>query len=122
MNRIAITILVAFLLLIFSNSITFAFRCGSKLVSIGDTKVEVLAKCGEPTLKEEISYETKGDLRGSGRYRRRGRFTYQEKYDEVSKKVEKWYYDFGSHKFIRILTFVGGVLKKVEMGGYGGKK
>lgn len=36
-------------------------------------------------------------------------------------KVERWYYDFGSHKFIQILTFRGGILKKIESGDYGGE-
>lgn len=29
-----------------------SFRCGSKLVSIGDSKYQVLAKCGEPSYTE----------------------------------------------------------------------
>jgi hypothetical protein len=41
-------------------------------------------------------------------------------YREIYLKVERWYYDFGSHKFIQILTFRGGVLKKIETGDYGG--
>jgi len=41
-------------------------------------------------------------------------------YSEIYLKVERWYYDFGSHKFIQILTFRGGILKKIETGDYGG--
>jgi PEGA domain/Protein of unknown function (DUF2845)/Domain of unknown function (DUF4124) len=41
-------------------------------------------------------------------------------YSEVYLRVERWYYDFGSHKFIQILTFRGGILKKIETGDYGG--
>ena len=41
-------------------------------------------------------------------------------YSEIYLKVERWYYDFGSHKFVQILTFRGGVLKTIELGNYGG--
>lgn len=41
-------------------------------------------------------------------------------YSEIYLKVERWYYDFGSHKFIQVLTFRGGILKKIETGDYGG--
>lgn len=32
-----------------------SWRCGSKLVSVGDRAFEVLAKCGKPTHRELIS-------------------------------------------------------------------
>ena len=28
-----------------------SFRCGTKLVRVGDTKTDILKKCGSPTLK-----------------------------------------------------------------------
>ena len=46
----------------------------------------------------------------------------RKRYDEIYIRVERWYYDFGSHKFIQILTFRGGILKKIETGDYGGAK
>ena len=33
--------------------------------------------------------------------------------------VDKWYFNCGKGKFIRILKFVNGVLKKIEKGDYG---
>jgi len=56
--------------------------------------LEVLLKCGKPTLWEET---------GSA----------------FSQKVEKWYYNCGSHKFIQILRFKSGVLERIKLGGYG---
>jgi PEGA domain-containing protein/uncharacterized protein DUF2845/uncharacterized protein DUF4124 len=44
----------------------------------------------------------------------------RKNYSEIYLKVERWYYDFGSHKFIQVLTFRGGILKKIETGDYGG--
>jgi hypothetical protein len=43
-------------------------------------------------------------------------------YDENYIKVEKWFYDFGTHRLIHILTFEGGILKEIELGGYGGAR
>ena len=34
------------------------FRRGSVLISVGDTKAEVLAKCGSPDLIEDEGYST----------------------------------------------------------------
>jgi len=44
----------------------------------------------------------------------------RKRYSEIYLKVERWYYDFGSHKFIQVLTFRRGILKKIETGDYGG--
>jgi hypothetical protein len=75
------------------SSVAYGFRCGTSLVKVGDTKLEVLEKCGEPTFKELI--KTDGLI------------------------VEKWYYDCGPQRFIQILTFSGGSLQKLETGDYG---
>lgn len=43
---------------------SFALRCGSDLVNLGDLKHEVLLACGEPSSKEVIGYidqEKNGD-------------------------------------------------------------
>jgi hypothetical protein len=39
----------------------FALRCGSDLVQEGETKFEVLLKCGEPTSYEIIGYTVTSD-------------------------------------------------------------
>lgn len=70
-----------------------SFRCGNQIVEAGDNKLEVLQKCGQPDLREVV--RTDGQI------------------------VEKWYYDCGARRFIRILTFSGGVLQVVETGDYG---
>ena len=47
-----------------------SFRCGSKVVSVGDSKFDVLRNCGEPTLREYVGEKTnwKGEKVGE-RYR-----------------------------------------------------
>jgi len=75
------------------SSAAYGFRCGTTLVNVGDNKLQVLQKCGEPTYKELI--KTDGFI------------------------VEKWYYDCGSQRFIQTLTFSAGFLQTIEEGDYG---
>ena len=73
----------------------FALRCGNNIVDVGDSKIEVLAKCGEPTLKEEVGEDItrEHDSRESRKAKR---------------YVEKWTYNFGSTRFIYVLTIRDG--------------
>ncbi len=72
-----------------------ALRCGNNIVDVGDTKIEVLAKCGEPTLKEEVGEDLTRE-HDSRETRRAKRY------------VEKWTYNFGSTRFIYVLTIRDG--------------
>ncbi len=77
----------------------FALRCQSRLVSIGDRKVDVLAKCGQP-LYQEVIGERK-IKRGAGTERL---------------ILEEWVYNFGPTDFIHILRFQGGRLVEILRG------
>lgn len=85
------------------SSIAFAdsMRCkteqGSELVSAGDSKFDVIAKCGPPDYSDVVAI-----TRGT---------SYE--------KVEQLYYNCGEGKFIRILTFQGGILIKIKDGARG---
>jgi hypothetical protein len=76
-------------------SVSLAMRCGNNLVDVGDTKIAVLAKCGEPALKEEVGedFSRESDNRDTRKERR---------------YVEKWTYNFGSTRFIYVLTIKNG--------------
>ena len=87
------------------------FRCGPKLVTIGDTKVEVIGKCGEPTFAETTAVVS-GDRYGSN-------LSYGKTRDRVTQTIEKWTYNCGPHKFIKILVFRGGILRDIETSDYG---
>lgn len=106
-----LTLFIIFFLLVSGGNAFAAFRCGPELITIGDDKVEVLLKCGEPSFSELTSLESGRrygeDLSYGGRY---GRTTYF---------VEKWYYNCGPHKFIKILTFRNGKVRRIEAGTYG---
>ncbi len=95
------------------------FRCGNRVVSTGDTKAEVLAKCGEPvTIDEEVvetavSRRLKRDVNGPG-HRQGARVRISS-----TRTIETWTYNFGSNRLMRILTFEGSELKRIEDGDYG---
>jgi hypothetical protein len=83
-------------------------RCGDKVVSAGDTKAEVVMKCGEPAGKDSHSEEI------------------IEKIDENAKRkvkvtvtIDEWTYNLGPDTLIRILTFTNGKLVNIREGGYG---
>jgi hypothetical protein len=65
-----------------------SFRCKNKLVRVGDTKIDVLKKCGSPTLK------------GSGR--------------DATGGADVWVYNLGSGKTMRILKFTGPKVTAIE--------
>ena len=94
-----------------------AFRCSGSIVDIGDTKAEVLAKCGEPSLTEEKEVEIAA-VRKSPRRRRRERARGRAG-ASATVNVEEWTYNFGSNRFMQILTFVDLELTKIETGDYG---
>ena len=70
-------------------------RCGSALISVGDSTAEVLIKCGEPFTRDQVG------VRYSG---------------VTDKIVELWTYYFGSGQFLKMLTFEAGRLVEIENG------
>jgi hypothetical protein len=91
----------------------FAFRCGTKLVSEGDSRSEVAAKCGEPT--EVVSQRSV--------FRRPVVWNYGRPYfvgeDFIEIPVEVWLYNLGPNKLMRRLRFEGGYVTDIETLGYG---
>ncbi len=90
--------LISFVFLFFSIQNTFAFRCGSGLVTSGDAKVKVLETCGQPTSKEVIC---------------------PKKTHSCPNISEIWYYNCGSNDYIYALTFEDGKLVKETTEGSG---
>jgi hypothetical protein len=80
-------------------------ECTEQLVSVGDSKTDVLARCGEPSLKDshvEESRERQGDTER-----------------RVLVTVEEWTYNLGPTRFVRILTFRNSRLTDIRTGNYG---
>jgi hypothetical protein len=84
-------------------------ECGGRMISIGDMKSEVLAKCGEPAWKDSHQEELRERREGGQEHR-------------VFVTVEEWTYDFGPNRFMRIITFRNGVVTDIRSGGYGRQK
>jgi len=106
MRKLIAIITLALLLM---PSVSFGFRCGNKLVAIGDTKGEVLAKCGKPDL---IAKDEMREVLSSAD---------EDNLQQITSttRVETWTYDLGPNRFIKILTFEGARLTRIEDGSYG---
>ena len=96
-NR-TIIFLAAIIFLSFSTGKAWAFRCGSGLVSAGDSKTQVLVTCGKPTSKEK-------SCENSQQYTSLDKRGKVKKHKKCGKKSEVWHYNCGDNDFIYKLTF-----------------
>jgi hypothetical protein len=94
----------------------FAFRCGSKIVTEGNTRSEVAAMCGEP---DEV-VTMRSVFRRPVIWTRGRPYFIGEDFLEVP--VESWIYNLGPNKLMRRVRFEGGVVTEIETLGYGFNK
>ena len=89
--------LVLALMLAICNPVRAAstLRCGTELMSVGDSTAEVLLKCGDPFTREQIGIRYTGTL------------------DMI---VELWTYHIGRGQFLKLLTFEAGRLVAIDNG------
>ena len=80
-------------------------ECGGRVISTGDTKADVLIRCGEPFYKTSHLEELKERFDGVGR--------------RVTVTIDEWTYNFGPQRFMRIITFRNGTVIDVKTGNYG---
>ena len=105
MNKTAFFFPALFIFLFISVNAS-AFRCGSNIVDVGDTKFDVLKKCGEPADKHGWTEEvirTHSDNRVL----------------KVFDNIEEWTYNPGDDSFVRVLRFRNSDLIDIETRGYG---
>ena len=107
MNRFAVLLATMTLLLVPHRGVA-AIQCGGRIVGTGDSKIEVISKCGQPDLKETSSVKTSGQFRNNTR-----------SFTATSTIVETWMYNCGAGRFIKTLTFEDGVVTSVQDGDYG---
>ena len=85
------------------------------MVQVGDRKLEVANKCGEPDSIEQhfetraVQSSVNADNRHSNNPLRYG----QKYYTQVEISVEEWTYDFGRSRFGQLLRFENGVLTDI---------
>jgi len=84
----------------------WAFRCGHELVQVGDHKLDVLDKCGEPDAMQERTA-----IRGS---RLRHPYGVLQIDDHEEVLIEEWVYNFGPRKFKQFLRFEDGILVSIR--------
>ncbi len=88
-----------------------SFRCDGGLVSVGDSKLDLVGKCGWPALQEDHLGEQTTivqERRADGAWTR-----------AVTVSTERWTYDFGPNQFIQIVILELGKIVRIERGGYG---
>jgi hypothetical protein len=90
------------------------FRCGGRIIDVGNTRDYVLHQCGEPSNKEERTERLATNFRT--RYPED-----LEGYNYIlnENRIEVWTYNLGPTQFIRYLTFRNGKLIKIKTGDYG---
>jgi hypothetical protein len=103
---------LAALALLSGPAVADSFRCGSKLMTDGDSTAKVEALCGPPE-----SIERREILQRPVRWFR-GR-PYYLSYDFIPIPVEFWTYNLGPNKLMRRLRFEDGLLVDVETLGHG---
>jgi hypothetical protein len=115
--RSLLLILLSVVLIPSAVSADRTLKCGTRLVSIGDTTAEVLEKCGEP---DQIERREEGQDTWISQY-----FDYEEERFKAPRlvkgpiQVEIWTYDFGATRFIRYLLFENDELIRIETGDKG---
>jgi hypothetical protein len=111
MSRIAVLLGLGFLAC--APAYADTFRCGTQLLSEGDSRAEVAARCGEPTdVIERRTVFRRPVIWDYGRPMIVGE-------DFVEVPVEVWLYNLGPNKLMRRLTFEGGYVVEIETLGYG---
>lgn len=85
-----------------------SINCSSGIVQIGDTKLDLVAKCGKPALEEQIA---------------EGRAIIEtvdgQPAATASTGAERWTYNFGPAQFLQVVTLHAGRVVAIERGGYG---
>ncbi|MCP1728585.1 hypothetical protein J2T60_002599 [Natronospira proteinivora] len=76
--------------------------CSPNNLETGMTQLELAARCGEPRSKELRVTSKRYRVDGLGR-------VYQ-----AGQAAEDWIYDFGSNRFVRIVTLINGQVVNIE--------
>jgi hypothetical protein len=95
---------------------------GSVIVCDGDTKFETIQKCGEPDHKEDVGFISSGKFGSITNATSTDTSTDTDTegaYRELFRSVEKWYYNCGEGRFIKVITFKGNEVVSIENGDWG---
>ena len=105
-SGLVLTVACMAALLVSASARAEALRCGSKLITDGDTQEKVLQYCGDPVEKKRTW------ITRQPRFEYGGREIPFEGSEDVP--VDLWTYDFGSSKLMRRIRFVAGKVDSIE--------
>ncbi|HYQ81568.1 MAG TPA: DUF2845 domain-containing protein [Anaeromyxobacteraceae bacterium] len=83
--------------------------CTGGIVRVGDAKIDLLGKCGPPSLQEVLDRD-RASLQ---------RFGATGPGPRVSTTVERWTYNFGPTRFLQFVTMEAGRIVSITRGSYG---
>ncbi len=114
-----IAVLLGGSLFVSATDADLGLRCGTRLITPGDTIERVLNECGEPSLVQ--SWEEERIHRYPNHYRG---YDDDDDYGPVHRVivhvvVEEWTYNHGPHRFIDRIRFENGRVMKIKSGDYG---
>ena len=115
-----INILIILLIIMLPQAYATSLRCGLRLITEGDYKAKVLAKCGEPDHVEiweeervyRYYYQPREDYRYHDDY-------LEPRYIKDHVIVEEWTYNHGPHRFMDHVRFENGKIRRIVSGDYG---
>ncbi len=82
-----------------SVAVADSIRCDGGIVSVGDSRLDLVAKCGLPAMQEAEAITSS--------------------VVDAALVIERWTYNFGPDRFLVIVSLRGGKVIAVERGGYG---
>ena len=112
-------LVLCLLLIIGSHGMAADFRCGSKIITVGNYRYDVLRRCGEPAhveTWEEVRFRR--DF-GPGLFGEEKVLYLRPQLVEELVTIEEWEYNLGPNTFIRYLRFENGRLTRINDGDYG---
>jgi hypothetical protein len=114
-TNMTIILFASIIFLSFSSHEALAFRCGTGLVTEGDSKSQVLATCGKPTSKEK-------SCENNQQYTTTNKYGKIKKVKKCGQKLETWLYNCGDNDFIYKLIFDDGKITNIITEGRGSGK
>lgn len=115
MNKYVIAFIVAAITTLPSISNAESLRCKTKLAKLGDTKADVLAKCGDPIMTDSfcqpiaIAAQPQGVQNGDNNVQNNTVIS-------TCENIDIWTYNPGSGKFMTHLYFSRGELQSIRYG------
>jgi hypothetical protein len=119
-TAILVSFLAVLLIIPLGNLAASDLRCGSRLISIGDYRYDVLRKCGDPANVETWEeVRIRRDLLLSSPITPEQELFLRSPFAKELVTIEEWQYNFGQTQFMRYLRFENGRLRRITIGDYG---